>query len=256
MNRIDKLFKSKSEKILTIYFTPGYPDMDSIEKIIFSLQGNGVDMIEIGIPFSDPMADGPVIQNSNKIALQNGINLHSIFMALERVKKHVSVPIILMGYFNTIYKYGVRKYLDDCSKCGVSGSIIPDLPLLVYKTKYKSMFEASKQYAIFIVSPGTNTSRLKDITENAKGFIYMVSSSSITGNKSNFDEYKGYYNKIKMGLNNIPFLMGFGIVSKNTFREACKYANGGIIGSAYIKKITGSKNIAEDTESFVKNILS
>lgn len=256
MNRIDNLFGTKKNNILSIYFTAGYPKLNDTLTIIETLAGNGVDMIEIGIPFSDPMADGPVIQQSNQQALKNGMSLKNLFQQLENVRDKVNIPLFLMGYLNPILQFGMENFLDKCNKIGIDGVILPDLPLLEYQDEYKYLFEKYGIYNVFLISPQTSEERIRLIDKESKGFIYMVSSAATTGAKTGItNEQIQYFERIRgMKLNN-PSLLGFGISNNQTFTTACKYANGAIIGSAFVKTISEIHDLEYSIKAFINSIL-
>jgi tryptophan synthase alpha chain len=255
MNRINHLFKTRPEKILSIYFTAGYPSLESTSTIIKTLVKAGVDMIEIGIPFSDPMADGPVIQKSNDIALKNGISLKLLFRQLQNIRTEVDIPLLLMGYFNPVLQFGVENFCLHCAETGIDGVILPDLPLEVYQDEYKSLFDGYNLNNIFLISPQTSDKRILGIDKISYGFIYMVSSSSTTGEKDSFlSEQITYFERIRdMKLVN-PQLIGFGISDHNTFTSACNYAQGAIIGSAFVKMLGTERDTSEGIRRFVKEI--
>lgn len=255
MNRVQKLFKEKSSGILSIFFTAGYPQLDSAIEIATGLEAAGVDLIEIGIPFSDPVADGPVIQESNKVALQNGMNLKLLLQQAKAIRQQVSLPIILMGYINPILQYGVEKFCSDCQDAGVDGLIIPDLPADVYRNEYKGFFQKAELSNILLISPTTSSERIRIIDDISDSFIYAVSASSITGTRNEFSEEQvNYFQKLKtMKLKN-PCLIGFGISNHKTFSTACEYSAGAIVGSAFVSMLKNSKNITEDVKMFVKNL--
>jgi tryptophan synthase alpha chain len=248
MNRIDKLFSTKKKKILSIFFTAGFPLLDSTAGIIKDLTGAGVDMIEIGVPFSDPLADGPVIQNSSQKALQNGMSLRLLFEQLKDIRNHVQIPLILMGYTNPVLKFGIEKFCGKCKDTGIDGVILPDLPFEIILDSYPELFEKYNLHNILLISPQTSAGRIRMIDKISRGFIYLVSSSSTTGIKKGFSEaQKSYLRKIKkMDLVN-PGIIGFGISDSFTFNEACKVAHGAIVGSAFIRMLeengAGSENI-------------
>ena len=255
MNRIDKLFANKKDNILSVYFTAGFPKVDDTITIIKELEKNGVDLIEIGMPFSDPMADGPVIQESSHQALLNGMSLHKLFDQLKDIRKSVDIPLILMGYLNPVLRFGMEAFLNECSNTGIDGIILPDLPLLEYTTNYAARFKQHDVHNIFLISPQTNDDRIRLIDQTGSGFIYMVSSASITGSRKGIsEEQKAYFNRIKnMNLKN-PALIGFGISNHETFRTACKYAQGAIIGSAFINAISDKSNLQESIKDFIQHI--
>jgi tryptophan synthase alpha chain len=236
MNRIDQLFQKKDKDILSIYFPAGYPQINDTVPTLELLQSKGVDLVEVGIPFSDPVADGPVIQLAAKDALDNGMNLKLLLKQLKEARKTVSLPIILMGYWNTVFKYGVEAFLQDCKACDVNGVILPDLPLEEYEASYKELFEKYDVHNILLVTPQSGDERLKRIEKAAKGFLYMVSTTATTGGTLDQSQERENYFK-KVGELNIPSLIGFGIHNRESFQHACKFANGAIIGTAFIKAI-------------------
>ena len=254
MNRINKLFKDKKDKILSIYFTAGYPNLNDTTEIIKILDEYGVDLIEIGMPFSDPIADGPVIQDSSNVAIDNGMNLNLLFEQLEDIRKITDIPIVLMGYVNPVYQFGYDNFIKNILKCDLDGLILPDLPLEDYKNNFKSVFDKENLSFIFLITPNTSEDRIKKIDNNSNGFVYMVSSSSTTGKKSSFDNKQiDYFQKIRsLSLKN-PTVIGFGISDKESFTQACKYSNGAIIGSKFIQSLSKS-NIKESIRSFVYSI--
>lgn len=255
MNRIDKLFRTKSKNILSIYFTAGHPNLNDTTAIIKAIEKSGADMIEIGIPFSDPIADGPVIQQSNQKALKNGISLKLIFEQLKDIRKDVSIPLILMGSFNPIFRFGIDKFCRACNEIGIDGTIIPDLPVYEYEERYLSFFEKNNLYNIFLVTPQTEEARIRYLDKLSKGFIYMVSSYSTTGSGKGFEQSQSYFERMsKMNIKN-PLLIGFGIKDKSTFQDACRFANGGIIGTAFIRALEKEGKIEEKVNNFTKEIL-
>lgn len=251
MERLKNTMQKKD--LLNIYFTAGYPKLNDTNDIIEELQTSGVDVIEIGIPFSDPLADGPVIQQSSKVALENGMTLNLLFEQLKDIRKRITIPLILMGYFNSILQFGVDEFCAKCKEVGIDGAIIPDLPLDEYLDKYQTNFEKYSISNILLVTPNTSSERLKKIDEVSNSFIYFVSSNSTTGNKNGIQESKeAYFHKIK-GLSH-PVLIGFGIKDRNTFESACKYANGAIIGTAFINAISNEGLLKEKINAFISNI--
>ena len=255
MNRINKLFASKPTGILSVFYTAGFPTFNSTMEIAKALEASGADIIEIGIPFSDPVADGPAIQESNKLALQNGMTVKLLLSQVTEIRKEVSIPIILMGYLNPVMQYGVEKFCNDCASAGVDGLILPDMPLEVYQNEYQQFFKAAGLSNTFLISPTTSEERIKMIDGLTNGFIYAVSSSSITGAKKDFDVQQiDYFKKLKsMKLKN-PFLIGFGISNRETFATACGYSSGAIVGSAFISMLKNSKNVQEDVRHFVNSL--
>jgi tryptophan synthase alpha chain len=254
-NRIQTLFEEKKNRILSVYFTAGFPELNDTTNIIEWLGNAGADIVEVGIPFSDPVADGPTIQESNKIALDNGISLRMIFEQLAGMREKVSIPVILMGYINPVLQYGVEAFCMKCAEVGVDGLILPDLPMQEYIDGYKSVFDKYGLINIFLITPQTSEVRIMEIDSNTSGFIYMVSSASTTGAKGDItDEQIKYFERIKtMNLKN-PTLIGFGISNKATFDHACAHASGAIIGSAFINILKNTTNPERDIVSFIKEI--
>ena len=235
MNRIDKTLKEK-DNILSIYFTAGYPHLKSTTEIIKNLVSAGTDMIEIGLPFSDPLADGETIQMSSKIALDNGMSTKILFDQLKGIRNHVNIPLIIMGYFNPIFQFGVEEFCKKCYEIGIDGLIIPDLPIDIYLTKYKPIFEKNQLQNIFLITPQTSDERIKYIDKNSAGFIYVVSSSSITGSTNKFNENSlNYFRRLEKMRLSTPKIIGFGISNNENFSIASKYSKGCIVGSAFIK---------------------
>jgi len=255
MNRIDNLFQTKGNNILSVYFTAGFPNLNDTAEILLQLQASGADMVEVGIPFSDPMADGVVIQESSHQALQNGMNLDILFDQLYSIKKDVQIPVILMGYFNPVFKYGVDCFCKKCVASGISGLIIPDMPLEVYLEEYAVLFESYGLYYIPLVTPQTPDQRITLLGKESKGFVYMVSTASDLENSSE------YFLRVRKILPDTPLLIGFGIQDADSFKKANKYANGGIIGTAFIKTLkdvspteNNKTHLHIKIDSFVKNI--
>ena len=235
MNRIDRLFQSNRRDLLSIYFCAGEPDPDGTAKVIRTLAKEGVDMIEIGIPFSDPMADGPVIQDAASKALRKGMTLRKLFSQLRGIRDGVEIPLILMGYLNPIYRYGFEEFCISCREVGIDGMIIPDLPFRDYMESYKEIAERHGLHMIMLITPETSEERVRLIDEHTSGFIYMVSSASTTGAQKDFDAAKqAYFKKIEDMRLRIPRMVGFGISNKATFDAACAHASGGIIGSRFV----------------------
>jgi len=252
MNRINQKLQ-EDKRLLSIYFTAGFPELRHTVPIIEELEKHGVDMIEIGLPFSDPLADGPTIQQSSTLALENGMGTALLFEQLKNIRKTVSIPLIIMGYFNPVLQYGVEEFCRDCSKIGIDGLILPDLPLDVYQEEYKAIFEKYGLINIFLITPQTSELRIRQIDEASDGFIYMVSSSSTTGTQEGFgDIQQDYFERIAaMGLKHHQ-IVGFGISNAKTFEQATSKAKGAIIGSAFIKELT--KNGPAGIGNFVKRI--
>jgi tryptophan synthase alpha chain len=255
MNRINKLFQEKKGQILSVYFTAGYPNLEDTVPVIQELVKNGVDLIEIGMPFSDPVADGPVIQHSSLIALQNGMSIRKLFDQLKDIRETVKIPLILMGYINPVLQYGVEAFCQKCKEVGIDGLIIPDLPMDVYKEEFKTIFEVNNLHNIFLITPQTSDERLRVIDDISSGFIYMVSSNSTTGAKTSVSEFqKHYFERVNsLHLKN-PRLIGFGISNAETFANACRYANGAIIGSAFVKALLGSGSLNQKVSGFINSI--
>ncbi|MFC2125883.1 tryptophan synthase subunit alpha [Bacteroidota bacterium] len=255
MNRIKKLFTDKKGNILSVYFTAGFPDIDSTIPVIHYLEEAGADLIEVGIPFSDPVADGPTIQDSNKKALHNGMTLRKLLNQLSQDNGKRQIPVLLMGYLNPILQYGIEDFCRDCSDAGVSGLIIPDLPMDEYLEDYQKVFVQYGLINIFLITPQTLEERIRHIDKHSNGFIYMVSSASTTGAKKGISgEQLEYFERISnLKLKN-PQLIGFGISDHESFNIACQHAQGAIIGSAFIKILADSKNIDDDVTRYIKSV--
>lgn len=238
MNRIDRLFQSKTSGILSVYATAGYPSLDDTVPLLELLQAHGADMVEVGIPFSDPLADGPVIQRSSQVALRNGMNLNLLFTQLEKIRIRVHLPLVLMGYFNPIFRMGIELFLDRCFHCGIDGVIIPDLPPDEYEEQYRAMFTDRDIHHILLVTPHTPEERIRKIARLSGGFLYMVADAATTGARDTIGTHQvEYFNRIREMNLPVPGLIGFGISSRETFETACGYASGAIIGSAFIEAI-------------------
>lgn len=257
MNRLDLLFANKQEHILNIYFTAGYPQLEDTVPIIRALAQAGVDLIEIGMPYSDPMADGETIQRSSMQALQNGMTLAKLFEQIREARKYTQVPLVLMGYFNQMMQYGEEKFIADCQAAGIDGLILPDLPVYEYENFYKNIVEAADLRMSFLITPQTNEARIQAIDRASKGFIYMVSSSAITGNSSGISPKQiAYFQRIQAMNLEKPRLIGFGISDAASFRTACAYANGAIIGSAFIRALGKGSDVSAISQAFVEDILA
>lgn len=255
-NRITKLFARKKKNLLSVYFTAGFPKLDSTVAIAQHLQKGGADLIEIGIPFSDPVADGPTIQDSNKIALDNGMTVKLLIRQVKEIRNQkVDIPIILMGYLNPVLQYGMNRFVEDAAAAGVDGLILPEMPMYEYVENYKSLFEAKGLCNTFLVSPTTSEERIRQIDAMTNGFVYAVSASSTTGVKNGFsDEQLHYFSRLrKMNLAN-PFLIGFGISNRETFSIASEYGAGAIVGSAFINLLKKSSDIENDVRHFVQEL--
>lgn len=256
MNRIEKLFIDKPNRVLNVYFTAGYPTLDDTMTIIKALEKSGADLVEIGMPYSDPIADGETIQQSNGVALYNGMSIKVLFEQLKELRSLVNLPVVLMGYINPIVQFGMEEFCQKCQEVGVDGLILPDLPMFEYLEVYKPIFEKYGLLNTFLITPQTAEKRIREIDENTKGFIYIVSSASTTGAKTGISRVQeAYFQRIKaMGLKN-PTLIGFGISDKETFEKATANSNGAIIGSAFIKAISQEGGLEENISTFIKGII-
>lgn len=259
MSRLTNLFIKKPNNVLNVYCTAGYPHLDSTFEVIKALQESGADVIELGIPYSDPLADGPVIQMSNSIALKNGMTIAKLFEQLKGFRNKPPLEglgVLLMGYMNPILQYGFEKFCSDALEAGIDGLILPDLPEYEFETEYGAVIKRYGLDFVFLVTPETSMERIEKLDELSSGFLYAVSSSSTTGSEKNMADVEMFLQKLQgMKLKN-PVLVGFGIKDKSTFEAACKYANGAIIGSAYIKALEKSTDIAATTRSFLSSIIS
>jgi tryptophan synthase alpha chain len=252
MSRLVDAFETKD--LLNVYFTAGHPERDSVIELAEILERAGADILEIGMPFSDPIADGPTIQRSSEKALQNGMSIGVLFRQLKQLRKHVKIPVLLMGYINPVLQYGIKRFCEACQDCGIDGLILPDLPMAEYLDEWKPVFEVNGLHNIFLVTPQTSDERIRAIDMVSSGFIYLVSSSSITGAKSGIsDEQRHYFERIRhMKLKN-KTMIGFGISDKGTFHTACEYADGAIIGSAFINQLEADSS--EDAiTTFIQSI--
>jgi tryptophan synthase alpha chain len=254
MNRISALFASRKEPILNIYATAGYPNFGDTMLVLNALQEGGVDIIEIGIPYSDPVADGETIQQSNQVSLDQGMTVTHLFEQLKNMRQSISVPVLLMGYINPVLQFGVERFCQKCQEVGVDGVILPDLPLAEYQQSYQSIFERYGLFNIFLITPQTSDERIRQIDAVSEGFIYMVSSASTTGAKSGISsDQETYFKRIDdMKLKN-PRLVGFGISDRESFLKASNGASGAIIGSAFVKLLGSAKNLSEEIVGFVKS---
>ena len=255
MSRIAELFKRKKERILNIYCTAGYPQLDSTLKIMKALEDNGAGIIELGMPYSDPLADGPVIQASSTIAITNGMTIKKLFEQLKDFRNEIHIPVILMGYMNPVLQYGFEKFCADAAAVGIDGLILPDLPEFEFETEYGAIIKKYGLDFIFLVTPETSEERIKKLDELSTGFLYAVSSSSTTGSDKNMTDVNSYLQKLKnLKLRN-AILVGFGIKDKQTFDTACRYANGAIIGSAFVKALEGSEDQEDSVKQFLKSVI-
>ncbi len=255
MSKLTTLFKEKPNRLCSVYFTSGYPNLNDTGAIVKSLEAAGVDFLEVGLPYSDPMADGPTIQHTSSIALKNGINLDVIFNQLEEIKNQVNIPLVAMGYFNQVVRYGAEKFCEKCQSVGVETLVLPDMPMIEYENTYKALFSKYGLSNVFLITPQTSKERILKIDAMTDAFIYVVASSSITGAKGAISSTQiDYFNRIKSyGLKSI-LIAGFGISSKETFNTVCQHVNGAIIGSAFVKDV--GTNGVENIENFVKQIIS
>ncbi len=255
MSRIQELFERKKVRVLNMYCTAGFPQLSSTLPVMETLQTCGADIIELGMPYSDPLADGPVIQESGAVALANGMNLKILFHQLEHFRNTIHLPVILMGYLNPVLQFGFEAFCARAAQVGVDALIIPDLPLFEFDTEYGSVIKRYGLNFIFLVTPETSETRIRELDVRSSGFLYAVSSSSITGSDKDFSAVETYLQRLQaMQLNN-PVLVGFGIKDRLTFNAACKYAAGAIIGTAYIKAIASSNDIKGDTAAFIKSVI-
>ncbi len=249
--RIQTLFSNKTTSILSVYFTAGYPQFDDTISVLQALQSRGVDLVEIGIPFSDPVADGPVIQASNHQALQNGMTIKKLFAQLKNVRKDIYIPLVMMGYLNPIMKFGFEEFGQACSRVGIDGIIIPDLPMDDYLLAYQSIVEKYGLHFIFLITPETSEARILEIDQHTDGFIYMVSSPAVTGVQQSFDQHYAYFSRLQqMPLKN-PKLIGFGISNQSTLQTVNQYASGAIVGSAFIKLLTTCPDIEQAVDQLI-----
>mgnify|MGYP000211835912 CR=1 FL=1 len=254
MNRLKHLFSTK-KNILNIYTTAGFPKLNDTVQIVEELAASGVDMVEIGMPFSDPLADGPTIQESSQIAIQNGITIDLIFEQIKDIRKTVDIPIMLMGYLNQVIKYGPVDFLTKAKAAGVDGIILPDLPLDIYLNEYKRLFELHQLNISFLITPQTSEERIKLIAKESSAFLYVVSSFAITGSKSELEANQiAYFNFVNNLQLKTPKLIGFGISNAATFSKACEYANGTIVGSAFIKTLNSESNLSNNIKNFIPSL--
>ncbi len=254
MNRINQLFQKKNKNILSVYFTAGFPLLNDTLPTLRALQSRGIDLVEIGIPFSDPMADGVVIQNSSHVALKNGMSIRELFDQLSNVRETINIPLVMMGYLNPIMQFGFEKFCAECNRVGVDGMIIPDLPMADFLSQYKEIAQRYGLEFIFLITPETSDERIREIDSHTNGFIYMVSSAAVTGTQSSFDSRMDYFNRINaMNLKN-PRLIGFGISNKATLDTVNQYASGAIIGSAFIKAIEETGDVEKGVELLLNKL--
>lgn len=254
MNRLLKYFSEPRKNVLNVYCTAGFPELNDTMEVMESLQENGADIIELGIPYSDPLADGPVIQQSSMRSLANGMSLPVLFNQLRDLRKTIKVPVLLMGYLNPILQFGMEKFCMKARDAGIDGLIIPDLPSTQFETEFGKHFRANDLSVVFLVSPDTPESRIRKLDELSSGFIYAVSSSSVTGKAKDLSQTRSFLQNLQcLGLKN-PILVGFGISDRQSFELVCEHAQGGIIGSAYIKALSSGDNIKKSTAIFLNSI--
>lgn len=255
MQTIRQTILNKGKNILNVYFTAGHPTLDSTEIIIKSLSENGVDIIELGMPYSDPLADGPTIQKSSEIALKNGQTITNIFQNVKNVRVTHDIPIILMGYFNQMLQYGTEKFLSDAHDAGIQGLIIPDMPMEIYERDYQTLFGKYQMEISFLITPMTSDDRIRQADSLSSGFLYIVSQSSITGKQGGISEEQlAYFERIRTMNLQSPSLIGFGIHDRPTRNIADEYSNGAIVGSAFIRILEGSKDLSGDINSFIASL--
>jgi tryptophan synthase alpha chain len=256
MSRLHDLFEQRDKKVLNVYCTAGYPQLDSTLPIMQALQASGVDIIELGIPYSDPLADGPVIQASGSKALANGMTISKLFEQLSNLRSTITIPVVLMGYMNPVLQYGFERFCADAAKVGVDGLILPDLPMFEFESEYAAIIKKYNLDFIFLVTPETSVERIQKLDALSTGFLYAVSSSSTTGLDKDFSVAESYLKKLQ-GLNlKNPVLVGFGIKDHASFTSASQYVNGAIIGSAYIKALGEGSELEEKTKAFIHSILN
>ena len=254
MNRIDKLFADKPKGVLSIFCTAGYPQLDDTMTVLQSLQEQGVDMIELGMPYSDPLADGPVIQQSNQQAIANGMNMVLLFEQLKNMRQTMQIPVLLMGYLNPVLQFGMEKFCLAASAVGVDGLIIPDLPIYEYENEYQFLFEKYGLHIVFLVTPETSDDRIRKIDGLSKGFLYAVSTSAITGGSKDLSGQSAYFKRLSsMQLKN-PVMVGFGIKNKADFDLTTQFASGAIIGTAYIRALAKGGDVKAITKEFINNV--
>lgn len=255
MNRIDRMFEDTPGEILSVYITAGYPDLNDTAVLLQALQKNGVHMVEVGMPFSDPLADGPVIQQSSQVALQNGMNLKLLFSQLQGIRDSVHIPLVLMGYLNPVLQMGIENFLRNCRDVGVDGVIIPDLPPDEYETIYLELFQKYGIHNALLITPHTSNERIQKIANLSSGFLYLVADASTTGAKSAIGQHQiDYFQRIEDMNLPVPGMIGFGISNHETFRTACIHARGAIIGSAFIRAIGKKGSLEKRVEEFVRSI--
>ena len=255
MSRIQELFTRKNNRVLNVYCTVGYPELNSTRTILKALQQNGADLVELGMPYSDPLADGPVIQASSTRALANGMTIATLFAQLKDFRKEIQIPVILMGYMNPILQYGFERFCANAAAVGIDGLILPDLPEFEFETEYGAIIAKYGLDFIFLVTPETSEERVRKLDTLSSGFLYAVSSSATTGKDKDFHAVEQYLQRLQLLHLKNPVLVGFGIKNKSTFESAAAHANGAIIGTAYIQMLETEKDIAAGTQKFLEAIL-
>jgi tryptophan synthase alpha chain len=256
MSRIEQLFRLKNKKLLNVYCTAGFPELNSTLLVMEALQKNGADMIELGMPYSDPLADGPVIQASGTKALENGMTIKKLFEQLREFRQIIHIPVLLMGYINPVLQYGFERFCCDAAAAGIDGLILPDLPIYEFETQYELLTKKYGLDLVFLVTPETPEERIRKVDSLSTGFLYAVSSSSTTGKQKDLEAQQTYFDRLeKMQLKN-PVLVGFGIKDKPSFLAACQHSNGVIIGTAYIQALENNTDIESATRQFLKSILN
>jgi tryptophan synthase alpha chain len=256
MSRLQNLFERKKERVLNMYCTAGYPQLHSTLEVMQILQENGADIIELGMPYSDPLADGPVIQASGSKALANGMTITTLFNQLKDFRNTIHIPVVLMGYLNPVLQYGFENFCAAAARVGIDGLILPDMPLYEFETEYRSILQKHGLDFIFLVTPETPEIRIRKLDEASTGFLYAVSSSSTTGGTINFGAMEAYLKRLQQLQLKNPVLVGFGIKDKQSFETACRYTQGAIIATAYIKALEGSSNLKETTQQFLQEVLA
>jgi tryptophan synthase alpha chain len=255
-NRIQNLLDSKKESLLSIYLTAGYPNLNDTLDLIIDLEKSGVDLIELGFPFSDPLADGPVIQESSRVAIENGMSLAILFQQLKELRKRTQIPILLMGYLNPVLQFGEQQFIEKCSEVGVDGIVIPDMPLDYYRETIQEQCEKHSISTVFLITPETSAERIHEIDKVSSSFIYMVSSTSVTGKTTDLSPQEKYFKRVDSMKLKHATLVGFGIHDKKTFQQAVQYSKGAIIGSSFINHIRENGTQSSSIQQFIKNIRS
>ena len=255
MTRIGELFKRKQARVLSVYSTAGFPRLDSTLAVMRALQANGADLIELGMPYSDPLADGPVIQASGTRALENGMSLAVLLEQLKDMRASIHIPVLLMGYLNPILQYGFERFCEAAARCGVDGLILPDVPAYEYETEYGPIIRKHGLDFVFLVTPETSVDRIRKVDMLSTGFLYAVSSSSTTGKDKDMREQEGYFHRLQQLKLRNPVLIGFGIRDKASFDAACRHANGAIIGTAYIRAIEKAADVDAATREFLSGVV-